>query len=83
MILEYLYDNKINNLIIAGDLLDKDFDGYHEIDESASKFPDINITAIPGNHDLTLEQKFFNSRIVWTALWGRDLAWYDARLGFV
>ena len=52
----------INTLIIAGDLLDRDYHGYKELDQVMGKFPEFNIYSIPGNHDRNLEQKFFNSK---------------------
>ena len=62
LIIRAIFVCQIDNLIIAGDLLDKDFDGYHEIDAAANDFPGLNIIAIPGNHDMNLDQKFFNSK---------------------
>ena len=44
----------VDHLIIAGDLFDRDKEGYAEFDGLCNGFPGITIEVIPGNHDLNL-----------------------------
>ena len=59
-------EKNISNLIIAGDLFDKDSNNYHEFEAFCNEdnCKDINFIIIPGNHDSQLQQKYFtNSNI--------------------
>ena len=58
-IFESLADLKINQLIIAGDLFNKDIQNYNEFETLCKEHPDITVHVIPGNHDLSVEQKRF------------------------
>ena len=64
--LEYIFQdlvkNNVNNLIIAGDLFDRDFDNYLDFDKLCNRFPDIKVTIIPGNHDQQIDRRFFTSQ---------------------
>jgi len=44
-------EDGIENLIIAGDLFDKDFQSYAEFESLCRKFPSLHLHIIPGNHD--------------------------------
>lgn len=50
-ILDDLTDKKINTLIIAGDLFDKDCGNYSRFEEICRQYTNIGIHIIPGNHD--------------------------------
>lgn len=58
-ILESLGDQKIDQLIIAGDLFDKDVQNYSDFEAICKRFPQIKVHVIPGNHDPSVEQKRF------------------------
>lgn len=58
-IFESLADLEINQLIIAGDLFNKDIQNYNEFETLCKEHPDITVHVIPGNHDLSVEQKRF------------------------
>ena len=53
-VLEQLNTLDIDRLIIAGDLFDKDLQGYGEFEALCGDFPGIRIEIIPGNHDPSL-----------------------------
>ncbi|MED5402056.1 MAG: metallophosphoesterase, partial [Planctomycetota bacterium] len=53
-ILEQLPTLEIDRLIIAGDLFDRDLQGYGEFETLCNEFPEISIEIIPGNHDPSL-----------------------------
>lgn len=55
-ILEQLPEN-IENLIIAGDLFDKDFRNYSEFESLCRKYPKIQMQIIPGNHDANISEE--------------------------
>ncbi len=52
----------ISTLIVAGDLLDKGYDGYKELDALLKKHPKIHLIAVPGNHDSGLAQRNFGAK---------------------
>ncbi len=54
-------DRGITNLIIAGDLFDKDFSNYNDFDMLCKQYPSVRIMVIPGNHDYQIENRFFTS----------------------
>lgn len=58
---EKLNKLKINYLIIAGDLYDKEINDYSDFDEILKAFPNINVYLIPGNHDPDLDIKSFTA----------------------
>jgi exonuclease SbcD len=60
-IFQQIKERQINNLIIAGDLFDKEFYNYSEFDLLCKEFSEINVYVIPGNHDYNIENKFFTS----------------------
>jgi len=47
----------IENLLIAGDLFDKEFHNYSEFENLCRKYPKIQIHIIPGNHDANISEK--------------------------
>ncbi|HOK55780.1 MAG TPA: metallophosphoesterase family protein [bacterium] len=49
----------ISELIIAGDLFDKDYNNYSDFDELCKKYPNVSVSIIPGNHDYKIENRFF------------------------
>ena len=50
-IFEQTITEGIENLHIAGDLFDKDFQNYSEFEELCKKFSKLQLHIIPGNHD--------------------------------
>lgn len=61
-ILKEIKNCGIKNLFIAGDLFDKETNDFKEFDKICSRFKDINIFIIPGNHDEKIEQRFFTEK---------------------
>ncbi len=47
----------MENLIIAGDLFDKDFQNYSEFEELCKKHRELQLHIIPGNHDPSISGK--------------------------
>jgi DNA repair exonuclease SbcCD nuclease subunit len=47
----------IENLIIAGDLFDKDFQNYSEFEALCRKHASLQLYIIPGNHDPSISKK--------------------------
>jgi DNA repair protein SbcD/Mre11 len=62
-ILDQLLNERIENLIIAGDLFDIESQNYSVFDELCreKKYRDINFYIIPGNHDWTIDAKYFTA----------------------
>ncbi|MCX8034397.1 MAG: metallophosphoesterase [Thermodesulfovibrio sp.] len=60
-IFQQIVNRDITNLIIAGDLFDKDFANYSEFDTSCKNFSEIKLTILPGNHDYQISNKFFTA----------------------
>ena len=58
-IFESLADLKIDQLIIAGDLFNKDIQNYNEFETLCKEHPNVTVHVIPGNHDPSVEQKRF------------------------
>ena len=58
-IFESLSDLEIDQLIIAGDLFNKDVANYSEFETLCKEHSDVTVHVIPGNHDPSLEQKRF------------------------
>lgn len=56
-ILEQVETDKIENLIVAGDLFDRDFQNYSEFESLCKKHPKIQLHVIPGNHDAGISDK--------------------------
>jgi DNA repair exonuclease SbcCD nuclease subunit len=50
-IFDDLAEKKINTLVIAGDLFDKNCTSYSRFEEICMNYPQISIHVIPGNHD--------------------------------
>jgi DNA repair exonuclease SbcCD nuclease subunit len=50
-ILNQIEDENIKTLLIAGDLFDKDFRNYSEFERLCTKYPEVQLHIIPGNHD--------------------------------
>lgn len=50
-------DEGIENLIISGDLFDKDFQSYSEFEALCKKYDDLGLHIIPGNHDPGISEK--------------------------
>jgi len=61
-IITSLRNQNIKDLIIAGDLFDKEKYNYNDFDALCRKYDDINFFIIPGNHDAGIEQKFFSAQ---------------------
>ena len=47
----------IENLLISGDLFDKDFRSYSEFEELCKKYSKLQLHIIPGNHDPSISGK--------------------------
>lgn len=56
-ILEQAEAEKVENLLIAGDLLDKDFNNYSEFEALCRKHLRVQLHIIPGNHDPGISEK--------------------------
>lgn len=61
-ILRSLDRDGISVLIVAGDMFDKGFEGYREMDALMRGYPGITLFAVPGNHDSGLTRKLFNEK---------------------
>jgi len=60
-ILEKISKEKINTLIVAGDLFDETYNNYAEFDNIASKYGHINFHILPGNHDAAIDKRAITS----------------------
>ena len=58
-IFESLAVLEIDQLVIAGDLFNKDIQNYSEFETLCKEHPEVTVHIIPGNHDPSLEQKRF------------------------
>ena len=56
-IFQLIEEENIENLIIAGDLFDKDFHNHIEFEKLCKKHPKIQFYIIPGNHDPNISEK--------------------------
>jgi DNA repair exonuclease SbcCD nuclease subunit len=56
-IMEQAVAARIENLIIAGDLFDKDFQNYSEFEDLCRRYPALRLHIIPGNHDPNISGK--------------------------
>ncbi len=56
-IFEQTITEGIENLLIVGDLFDKDFRSYSEFDEFCKKYSKLRLHIIPGNHDPRISRK--------------------------
>lgn len=54
----------VNEIFILGDLFDCDYNNYHDFDDLCRKYPSLNITVLPGNHDPQIRQKYFTAHNV-------------------
>ncbi len=61
-IIKKIKDEKIDKLIIAGDLFDKEAKNYTIFDEFVKINNNITFYVIPGNHDVGLNQKYFTAK---------------------
>lgn len=60
-LLQDLLSQDIHDLVIAGDLFDRETTNYGSFDDLVRNFPDIRLHIIPGNHDSGLSQRHFTS----------------------
>lgn len=60
-IIDYLKSQDIKDLIIAGDLFDKEFHNYSDFENICRNNPTINFYIIRGNHDADLKSSSFSS----------------------
>jgi len=60
-IFEKITHKGILELIIAGDLFEKDYDNYSDFDTLCKKYPNVTVNIIPGNHDSQIEKRFFSA----------------------
>lgn len=56
-ILGQIEAESIENLIISGDLFERDFHNYAEFESVCKRHPRIQIHIIPGNHDAAISEK--------------------------
>ncbi len=56
-IFQQLVDEGINTLVVAGDLFDETSRNYAEFDRLCTKYKDIKVLVVPGNHDSLLNQQ--------------------------
>ncbi len=56
-IIQVLEADNIDNLLIAGDLFDKDFHNYTEFEKLCKSHPKTRFHIIPGNHDANISGK--------------------------
>jgi len=56
-ILHQVETENIENLLIAGDLFDKEFQNYAEFERLCKKYPNTQLHIIPGNHDADISEK--------------------------
>ncbi len=61
-IFEQCQKEDVKKVLILGDLFDRDFNNYHDLDELCSVYEELQITMLPGNHDRGLKRKFFTAR---------------------
>jgi len=63
LLLDTLINMKISQLIIAGDLFDKESHNYKDFDSICSnpKYKNIQFHIIPGNHDFSLQKRMLAS----------------------
>jgi DNA repair exonuclease SbcCD nuclease subunit len=64
VLIEYLLSQKIQLLIIAGDLFDTTDESYAQVDALAGNYPEIRLMIIPGNHDASLRAGMFAAKNV-------------------
>jgi predicted phosphodiesterase len=75
-ILAILAEQGVSDLIIVGDLFDRQADSYIDFDQLAGRYASIRITVLPGNHDPSLDSRYFTAanidiiREVCTRQWG-------------
>ena len=60
-ILKLLLKEKIQQLIVAGDLFDRGYAGYKALDGLLKKYSAVHLTAITGNHDPDLSSGQFSA----------------------
>ncbi len=60
-ILENLAEDGIDNIIIAGDLFDKDMENYAKFEKITREYGDTSFYIIPGNHDPDIKGEKFSS----------------------
>ncbi len=60
-IVSYLHRKNINQLIIAGDLFDKEQYNYNDFDVFCKQHQNIIFYTIAGNHDAGIEQRYFSA----------------------
>lgn len=60
---ESIHEQGINQVIIAGDLFDKDYNGYNEFDNLAKEYvtKELVFHIVPGNHDIAIKKELFNA----------------------
>ncbi|MGB3901893.1 MAG: metallophosphoesterase, partial [Bacteroidales bacterium] len=60
-IIHHLKNENIRDLIIAGDLFDKEFNNYSDFENICRNNSNINFYIIRGNHDIDLKSSSFSS----------------------
>lgn len=60
-IIDHLKNENIRDLIIAGDLFDKEFNNYSDFENICRNNSNINFYIIRGNHDIDLKSNSFSS----------------------
>jgi DNA repair exonuclease SbcCD nuclease subunit len=61
-IINILINEDISTMVLAGDTLDKDYDGYSDLDTLAEKYTKFNFLIIPGNHDIQISNHKFSAQ---------------------
>ena len=82
-LLKDIQQKEINQLIIAGDLFNKDYDNYSKFDELTSKYANIKFTIIPGNHDPKITQKAFTADNIIVYSEPKIISLVDSRFHFL
>lgn len=60
-IIKICQNNNIENIIIAGDLFDENFNNFYDFDMLCRTNSNIKFYIIPGNHDVQIQQNHFSA----------------------
>lgn len=60
-IIKICQNNNIENIIIAGDLFDENFNNFYDFDALCRTNSNIRFYIIPGNHDVQIQQNHFST----------------------
>jgi exonuclease SbcD len=52
----------ISNIVICGDLFDKDFNNYSDFEQLATYYKNISFLILPGNHDANISSKYITGK---------------------